>query len=118
MKGKKSILVIDDTPLVRGFLSDLLEADGFSVSACEDGISALYAAEESNFDIIITDYRMPNMNGVEVTKHLRMRFPASIIIGVSMDNVKDDFLDAGADAFLYKPFQYNDLVELMTAKQA
>lgn len=118
MKDKKNVLIVDDSPHVREFLFHLLQADGFEVSTSEDGISALDEAIKNNFDIIITDYRMPYMNGVEVTKHLRMRFPASIIIGVSMDNVRDDFLRAGADAFLIKPFKYDELRELIKMKGA
>lgn len=118
MKKGKNILVVDDTPHVRDFLYNLLQEDGFEVSVCEDGISALNASIGSTFDVIITDYRMPFMNGVEVTKHLRLRFPASIIIGISMENARDDFLGAGADAFLFKPFKYDELVKLITTKQA
>ena len=118
MGDKKSILVIDDMPQVRDFLCNLLEADGFEVHGCEDGIAALAAAEKTNFDVIITDYRMPKMDGLEATKHLRIRLPASIIVGISIENVKDDFLKAGADAFLFKPFEYNSLLELLTVKLA
>jgi CheY-like chemotaxis protein len=112
MKHPKNVLVVDDAPQVREFLFHLLQADGFEVFVCEHGISALEAAIAKNFDIIVTDYRMPYMNGVEVTKHLRARLPASVIIGISMENVQEAFLGAGADAFLFKPFKYDDLLKL------
>jgi CheY-like chemotaxis protein len=118
MEDKKRILVIDDMPQVRDFLCNLLDADGFEVHGCEDGIAALAAAEKTNFDVIITDYRMPKMDGLEATKHLRIRLPASIIVGISIENVKNDFIKAGADAFLFKPFEYNYLLELLTVKLA
>jgi len=73
----------------------------------------LTAAAKNEFQVIITDYCMPNMNGVDVTRRLRTRFPASIIIGVSSDHMSEDFLAAGANAFLLKPYRYSELVNLL-----
>jgi CheY-like chemotaxis protein len=53
------------------------------------------------------------MNGVEVTKRLRLRFPGAVIIGVSTDDRREDFLAAGADAFLLKPFRNAELLNLV-----
>lgn len=116
MESKKTVLVIEDTLPVRESLCTVLKSHGFEVLGCEDGASALDAAAENDFNVIITDYRMPNMNGVDATKHLRIRFPASIIIGVSSDDKRKDFLAAGADAFLLKPYRYGDLLALISAK--
>ncbi len=113
MEDKRTVLVIEDLLPVRELLCDMLEASGFEVRGCEDGASALDAAAESDFHVIITDYRMPNMTGVDVAKRLRMRFPASIIIGVSSDDKREEFLAAGANAFLLKPYRYGDLLDLM-----
>ncbi len=117
-KGKaaqpvKTLLVIEDTEVIRDFLCDLLAAFGFSVTCCSDGPSALKVAESRDFDVVITDYDMPGMTGAEVTKHLRERSAASIIIGVSSDDRKEDFLSAGADAFLQKPYRHTDLLALI-----
>jgi DNA-binding response OmpR family regulator len=117
MESKRTVLVIEDTLSVREMLCKVLETSGFEVRGCRDGASALDAAAEEHFQVVITDYRMPNMNGVDVTKHLRTRFPASIIIGVSSDDKREDFLAVGADAFLLKPFRFSDLLNLMTAKR-
>lgn len=113
MGDKRSVLVIDDTLLARETLCAVLETVGFEVFGCEDGWSALDAAAKKDFHVIITDYRMPNMNGVDATKRLRVRFPAAIIIGISSDDVKKKFLAAGADAFLLKPYRYRDLLTLI-----
>ncbi len=117
MERKKKVLVIEDVLPVRETLCTILESDGFEVFGCDDGTSALVAAAENDFHIIITDYRMPNMNGVDATKHLRMRFPVSIIIGLSSDEKSEEFLLAGADAFLLKPYRYNDLLNVINATQ-
>ncbi len=116
MEGRRSVLVIEDALPIRESLCAELQTHGFEVCCCGDGMSALDAAVENDFHVIITDYRMPNMNGVEVTKRLRMRSPLSIIIGVSLDDRREDFLAAGADAFLQKPYECADLVNLMNAK--
>jgi CheY-like chemotaxis protein len=116
MKGKRTVLVVEDNLPFRETQCNMLKADGFDVRGCGDGTSALDEAAKKDFHVIITDYRMPNMNGVEVTKRLRMRFPASIIIGVSSDDLREAFLAAGADAFLQKPYEFADLVKLMNAK--
>ena len=113
MAGKRRVLFVEDAVSFRKTLCDLLQADGFQVCECGDGASALDAAEKGDFHVIITDYRMPNMNGADVTRRLRSRFPASVIIGVSWDDMRKVFLSAGADAFLQKPFEYDDLVKLL-----
>jgi len=113
MAGKRTVLFIEDAAPLRETLCDLLRADGFQVRGCKDGASALETSAEKDFHIIITDYRMPDMNGAEVTKRLRSRFPAAIIIGISLNDRSGAFLAAGADAFLQKPFEYDELIKLM-----
>jgi len=113
MGGKRTVLFIEDAAPLRETLCDLLQADGFQVRGCKDGTSALDASAERDFHIIITDYSMPDMNGADVTKRLRARFPSAIIIGISLNDRRGAFLAAGADAFLEKPFEYDELVKLM-----
>ncbi len=113
MDGKRTVLVIEDVDFIRDALCSVLESDGFEVVGCGDGRSALAAAAEKKFDVIITDYRMPHVTGVEVTRILRERMPGSIIIGVSSDNKQHDFLTAGANAFLLKPYVFDDLADLI-----
>lgn len=117
MKNRKSVLVIEDISPVRELLCDILEDSGFTVRGCGDGTSALDAAADNEFHVIVTDYRIPDMYGTDVAKHMRMRFPFSIIIGVSSDDKRKDFLAAGANAFLLKPFSIGDLVSLMKTEQ-
>lgn len=117
MEEKITVLVIEDFVQAREALCAVLESNGFDVHCCGDGESALSAAAHNEFEVIITDYRMPNMNGVEVTRRLRTRFPGSIIIGVSSDHVSEAFLAAGADVFLLKPYRYSELVNLLRVRR-
>lgn len=116
MQDKKSALVIDNMPQIRTFLREGLESDGFDVRDCRDGAAALEGAVENDYQVVIVDYRMPGMNGVEVTKRLRRRYPAAVIIGISSEDMKKDFSQAGADYFLLKPFNYADLRKFVKAK--
>lgn len=67
------VLVIDDDPGIRLLLKSTLEADGWSVTECEDGQSGLKAFNESSPDVIVLDYMMPGMNGIDVATELRSR---------------------------------------------
>lgn len=113
MSGKKSVLIIEDALPQREYLCASLTADGFTVDCCDNATSALAVAAERDFQIIITDYRLPNMNGVDMTRLLRLRFPLAIIIGLSSADKKADFLAAGANAFLHKPYRYHNLLNVI-----
>lgn len=113
MEGRKSILVIEDIAPVRDLLCSILSSDGFKVLGCSNGVDALAAADAGDYDIIITDYRLPSMSGLDLTRLLRMRFPLSRIIGVSSENVEKAFYAAGADAFLLKPYLYADIIKAL-----
>lgn len=113
MEKQKTVLVIDDIMPFRELLSHILEASGYAVRAYRDGPSALHATDEPDFHAVITDYSMPHMTGAEVARHLRKRFPASLIVGTSLDNKREEFLAAGANAFLLKPFGSDDLLRLL-----
>lgn len=116
MKKQKTILVADDDEMVRRLLLEVLEFYGFEVHAVSDGISALNLVENARFDIIITDYSMPRMNGIELAKILRSQYPHSFIIGMSADCEEKHFFRAGADAFLWKPFSLEGLLNIIEKK--
>ncbi len=102
MLTKKSILIIDDNELLSDALRSLLEDDGHTVSCCHNGLDALELLKEQNFDVILTDYRMPDIKGDALCKILRDHQPAVFIIGCSSDDRDKDFLSAGADIFIRK----------------
>jgi DNA-binding response OmpR family regulator len=110
MSGKKAILIIDDNRYVRKILCDFFKLSGFKVYGLNDGIAALSLLKNEHYDIIITDYSMPGINGVELTKILRIQYPQTLIIGTSANCDEKDFLEAGADAFFNKPFNPQELL--------
>jgi CheY-like chemotaxis protein len=113
---KKSILIVDDNELLSNALQSLLEDDGHTVSCCHNGLDAIELLKEQNFEVIITDYRMPDMKGDVVCKLLRDNQPDVYIISCSSDNRGKDFLSAGADIFIRKDQLVQDLPLLMQSE--
>jgi CheY-like chemotaxis protein len=99
----KKILIVDDEPSIRFLLSAIVEQAGYTVDVAEDGFSALRKMQESKPDLVITDLRMPNMNGFELLSVIRSRFPETPTVAVSGEFLACS-IDQGplADAFFQK----------------
>ena len=74
------ILVVDDNPAMADTLADILEVKGFIVHAAASGAEALEILREQPVDILLTDVKMPNMNGLELFQKARKLFPQLITI--------------------------------------
>jgi CheY-like chemotaxis protein len=110
---KKNILLIDDNDNFASALQKYLEEDGHTVSCYNKGSDAIKLSHGLTFDFILTDYRMPEMSGDGVCRLLRMQNPFAFIVGFSIENRKQDFLDAGADDFILKDELLNQLNVLL-----
>jgi len=115
---KYSVLVADDNGLIRHIVCDLLREMGFEVSEAEDGRQAFELYRSTSFHIVITDWVMPNMTGLELCKAIRedSSKPAYsgytyILMLTSQDSKNDTIaaLDAGADEYLIKPVHKPEL---------
>jgi len=114
MNTKISVLVIEDEKDVRKVLECRLKTDGLDVYSAADGPTGLKIAEEKKPDVILLDWIMPKMNGLEVLSELRRdeRTKDIIVFMLSAKNMMDDVSTAlayGADDYIPKPF---DGVEL------
>jgi CheY-like chemotaxis protein len=119
MQIKKKILIVDDDKLISGAMKKMLENSGYVVSCCYNGMDALEDSEERNYDVILTDYYMPGMNGDEVCRQIRHRNPDVYIIGCSSDAERNqDFLNAGANVFLLKEELVQNLAHLIDSCSA
>jgi CheY-like chemotaxis protein len=118
MLKKKAVLLIDDDKDIQEVIKMALEQTDIQSVCCGSGMEALDVAKEQRFPVIVTDYRMPGMTGVELTALLRTRHPDSFIIGLSGENREKDFLNAGADAFFIKSFPFGDMIPLIRKKAA
>jgi len=103
------ILIIDDDHLIRKLLRDFFELLGYEVLCLERARDALSRVKAECFDIVITDYSMPDMDGIELTRLIRQIRPSLPIIGISAACDERRFLDAGADHFIPKPFELKRL---------
>jgi CheY-like chemotaxis protein len=111
----RTILLVEDNAVLRKTLRSILEASGFCVIACNDGQSAIEQARHLVIDMMLVDFRMPGLNGLDVVKIMRERHPRACIIGMSLECRENSFLAAGADAFLMKPFDIEDVVRIAGA---
>lgn len=108
-----TILVVEDDELILETLCDCLEAEGFDVTCCDNGLTALETAREKCFRVIITDHDLPGISGAEIVRTLRLQCPSSFIIGASAGRKEKDFLDAGVDIYLHKPYSFLKLADLV-----
>jgi two-component system response regulator AtoC len=108
----KSVLVIDDDPLIRKTLSSYLSKKGFEALAAEDGEEGIQKYEEHIPDLVILDIRLPDVDGLEVLGRIREKDPnASIIIMTAYDDMKTtiEAIKLGAFEYLVKPLDYVEL---------
>ncbi len=106
MTNSIHILVIDDEPQILRALKTILIAKQFKVSTAENGETGLAIVAAEQPDLIILDMTLPDMEGIQVCKHIREWSQSPIIILSVRDSEKDKVaaLDAGADDYLTKPF--------------
>jgi DNA-binding response OmpR family regulator len=107
-------LIVDDDRTTVNLLRTLLEMDGFDVVTAANGQVALDTADETPPDVFLVDYHLADMDGIELVGHIRSdsRFAQTPIVMASGLDKEDEALDAGADAFLIKPFEPDDLADL------
>jgi len=113
-----SILVVDDEPLVRGFLTETLERDGYDVSEAPDGKKALLLLKNTHFDAIITDMKLPGATGLEILKAAKQQSPHCIVIVMTAFGTIENAVEAmrlGAFHYVLKPFT-PDTIEALLEK--
>lgn len=110
------ILVVDDEKLVRWSISKGLRRDSHEVVCAQDGEQAIAEAKETAFDLVITDFKMPGMNGVELLMHLKQLDPAPkvvILTAYSAELSRQTAIDLGACEYIEKPFLVDEMRELV-----
>ncbi|MCI0331097.1 MAG: response regulator [candidate division Zixibacteria bacterium] len=113
MKEEPKVLVVDDEEMLRNLLARILEREGYSVSTADGGKQALASLEKSDFEIMVSDVKMPEMSGLELLKEARQKYPRMAVL--MMTPFGDDYtvqqaLGLGADGYVAKPFKSHDLI--------
>ena len=117
---KPVVLLVEDEPAQREILRYNLEADGFAVVCAADGEEAMERLAEGLPDLILLDWMMPHVSGLEVCRRLKLK-PETRNIPVIMLSSRDGLFDkalsrqVGSDQFLTKPFSKEELLDAIRA---
>ncbi len=109
---ESNVLIVDDDKDIRNLISVYLENEGLHTQKAKDAIEALNLLEQKEFDLMILDIMMPNMDGIEACMKIRQErnLPIIMLSAKSEDMDKIQGLAAGADDYLSKPFNPLELI--------
>ena len=116
VRSMPGVLIVDDALSVRNSLMQLVQDAGFRAQAARDGIDAIETLRGFRADLVLTDLEMPNMNGIELTAHIRGRqdtkdLPVIMITSRSQQKHRDLATQAGVDGYVTKPYNDGDLLQ-------
>ncbi len=109
---KPRILIVDDEESIREFLEIMLKKEGYEVSTAEDGAKAKDLLSKKSIDMIISDLQMPNMNGIELLKHVKEFYPDTVFMMITAFGSTENAVEAmkmGAYDYLTKPFKLDEV---------
>jgi DNA-binding NtrC family response regulator len=115
-EGIPHLLLVDDEPALRALMAERLSERGFEVAEADSGEKALEYLEQFAFDILITDLRLPGIDGTQVIQAARERYPGIVAIVITGYGTVKDAVDAikrCASDFVAKPFQFDELVHVL-----
>ncbi|MDN4574130.1 DNA-binding response regulator [Pandoraea cepalis] len=106
------ILIVEDEPKMAAYLRKGLTEASYTVDTANNGKDALFLALHEAFDLIVLDVMLPELDGFEVLKRLRMQKPTPVLLLTARDTVDDKVtgLELGADDYLSKPFAYAEFL--------
>jgi PAS domain S-box-containing protein len=116
--GRGRILVVEDNPVNQLVATGLLTALGYTCDTANDGLAAIEAARDTDFDAILMDVQMPQMDGYTATRHIRAhetgrRRPIIAMTAAAIAGERERCLEAGMDDFLTKPVDANRLADTL-----
>jgi len=116
MSERLSVLLLDDEPIVGKRLGPALTKIGCDVEAFEDPKLALERIDQKTFDVVVTDIRMGEIDGMQVLDRVRTKSPRTrviLITGYAMMELAREAMEKGAFDFISKPFKANDLRQVV-----
>jgi DNA-binding NtrC family response regulator len=118
MSDTLTLLIVDDNPSLAGAMADVLELKGFAVRSATSGADALAILATQPVDILLTDVRMPDMNGVALYRSTRKAYPRLVTIlmtAYAADDIIQQGMAEGIKTILTKPVDMNYLISLVSA---
>lgn len=120
-KFKANVLVVDDDPMLLGLLVDTLETIGYQVTGAQGGVAALDQLSHTRFDLMVTDIKMPDIDGIQLLKKVRRHYPGMPVLFITGYASPEMIGEASPDGFLAKPFRIQHieaLIEQTLAKKS
>lgn len=108
----KTILIVDDDENVRTLLGETFRAQSYQVVIVENGQTALEQLQRTRFDLVITEYDMPRMDGLELLRKIKRERPWLPVLVFTGDGPEQEFLKSGATACIRKPLELKKLQQL------
>jgi DNA-binding response OmpR family regulator len=110
-------LIVEDDPAIAELVRMGLRYEGFEVRACADGGEAVRLADRQRPDVVVLDWMLPTLDGIEVCRRLRAMGDPAVLMITARDAVADRIrgLETGADDYLIKPFDFEELVARVRA---
>lgn len=113
---KPKILVVDDSPTIRKFISIALKVKGFEIISAGDGMEALELLPNDSVDLVITDLNMPNIDGFNLIERIRTNENYQNTPIIVMSNLSDSediqrAMNLGANSYIIKPFDQNNITK-------
>lgn len=116
MERTPKILIIDDEPLMRISISDALKEDGYAVAETASGKEGIALVKDTPYDVVITDLRLPDADGIEVLKSCKRNSPETMVIVITAHGSVDTAVEAmkyGAFDYITKPFSMEELLMMV-----
>jgi hypothetical protein len=116
--GNKKVLIAEDSSVIQNLTKKILEFQNFEISSVKNGKDVMKAIEKTNYDVILMDINMPQMDGMQCAREIRKladkqkaQTPIIAITGNAKKYSEQDFYDAGINEYLQKPLDFDKLVE-------
>jgi CheY-like chemotaxis protein len=112
-----NILFVEDDPMNRRVVKDMLDVAGAAMTEAEDAEAGLRAIDGADFDMVLMDLRMPGMDGITAIEHIRARadhkakLPVIVVTADTAPDLRERCLQAGADEVLFKPVAMDALFD-------
>ena len=110
------ILIVDDDPMLVDFLKLLLDSEGYETSEATDGLMALEKIRQDDPEVVLLDYMMPNMDGLDVLRNVSKNYESSFVVmltGKGSEEVAVECMKAGAVDYVVKPFDNDRLLAVV-----